>query len=143
MVERMARAWPELRELDLDCVGSERDGMPTPRALLHFAKYCPKLWVLVLNLDLRGFAESEWEKDWDGEEHLELRCFDPVVSTIGAAEVEPFTHFIGSVFPCIESFETFSRPGWDPEGVDAAANRGRWLEVKREYQEMHGFLDAD
>ena len=114
MVEKMALAWPELRQLDIQGIGVEK---PTSRVLIHLANHCPKLAMLTFNIDLRRLAKSNWKSIWDGKKHLAQGYFDPGMTSIDAADIAPFAELLRSVFVGLHRLQGASDAAWPWEYI--------------------------
>ncbi|KAJ7803572.1 hypothetical protein B0H14DRAFT_2887402 [Mycena olivaceomarginata] len=131
----MARAWPRIMRLQL-CASSFKHISPrmTLRALLAFAQFCPRLWMLELSLD--ATAVAEWEAGNPEEERRQQRhltSLHVVDSPIGLPLI--VAAFLSSVFPKLECittervFRPIGRPP-PPETPETVALHGKWKAVE-------------
>jgi hypothetical protein len=131
----MARAWPRIMRLQL-CASSFKHISPrmTLRALLAFAQFCPRLWMLELSLD--ATAVVQWEAEDPGEERRQQRRLTSlhlVDSPIGPPLI--VAAFLSSVFPKLEYITTeraFRPIGRHPpsETPETVALHRKWKAVE-------------
>jgi hypothetical protein len=132
----MARAWPRIMRLQL-CASSFKHISPrmTLRALLAFAQFCPRLWMLELSLD--ATAVAQWEARNPEEERRQQRhltSLHVVDSPIGLPLI--VAAFLSSVFPKLEcitterAFRPIGRPP-PPDTPETVALHGKWKQLKR------------
>ncbi|TFY51164.1 hypothetical protein EVG20_g11133 [Dentipellis fragilis] len=120
LCHEMAAAWPRLQSLKLRRFPRMVDdgwttGMATLQGLVPFAKRCPELRELAINIDASG---SHWGGVAVGPTRSQLRALDLAQSTVTAPEV--VAEFVLRVFPELASLScNYRRPLSPNEDIEA------------------------
>jgi hypothetical protein len=140
-VETMSTAWPKLRCLTFDVSTRDHDtassvgGSVTIAALVSFARRCPDLYELQIDLDANVVPAGPHPSPRGPR----VRQMNLKYLTLWASPIESpslVAHFLSSIFPCLRDIDVCHEHGLDEAEEEELHREGRsryhkWVEVAK------------
>ena len=128
-VERMAKAWPNLKSLRLGDLGRRSDPEVRPTDLLHFVRHCPQLTCLGLQLLCEDEQTPTDGRAVEGCPESPLRTLHLGEDTI-IKDVASLAAFLSDAFPLAQvKHHYFSFEGEPPEWAEQIEEVQRLKEI--------------